>query len=104
MKSALFIISIGVQLGVILSPNLFFVYMDDLSTILIKSGLGCHIDKTYVNHVFYADDLCIIEPCAIALLELLNICHCYSITVYLNFNALKSIDQLCFDHYIIELT
>ena len=28
--------------------------------------------------------------CAIALQELLNICHCYSITVYLNFNALKS--------------
>ena len=30
------------------------------------------------------------SPCAIAFQELLNICHCYSITVDLNFTALKS--------------
>ena len=30
-------------------------------------------------------------PCAIALQELLNICHSYSITEDVNFNALKSI-------------
>ena len=64
--------------------------MDDCSNMLIKSDLGCHIDNTCVNHMFYAYYLCILAPCAIPLQELSNICHCYSITVYLNFNALKS--------------
>ena len=38
--------------------------------------------------MFYADDLCIMTPCAIALQELLNICYCYSITVDLNFKVI----------------
>ena len=86
MKSAFFTISNGVRQGGILSPKLFSVYMDDLSKMLIKSGIGCHIDNTCVNQVFYADDLCKMAPCAIALQVLLNICHCYSVTVDLNFN------------------
>ena len=93
MKSAFFTISNGVRQGGIISPKLFSIYMDDLSIMLIKSGLGCHIDNTCVNHVFYADDLCIMAPYAITLQAWLNICHCYSITVDLSFNALKS---LCF--------
>ena len=40
--------------------------------------------------MFYADDLCLMAPCAIALQELLNICHSYSIIVDLNLNAKKS--------------
>ena len=64
--------------------------MDDLSNMLIRSGVGCYIDNVCVNHVFYADDLCLMAPCAIALQELLNICHSYSIIVDLNFNAKKS--------------
>ena len=39
---------------------------------------------------FYEDDLCIMTPCTIALQELLHICHKYSISVDVNFNALKS--------------
>ena len=39
---------------------------------------------------FYADDLCLMAPCAIALQELLHICHNYSPFVDVNFNALKS--------------
>ena len=49
--------------------------MGDLSNMLICSGVGCYIDNVCVNHVFYADDLCLMAPCAIALQELLNICH-----------------------------
>ena len=65
--------------------------MDDLSNMLIRSGVGCYIDNICVNLVFYADDLCLMAPCAIALQELLNICHSYhSIIVNLNFNAKKS--------------
>ena len=38
----------------------------------------------------YADDLCLMAPCAIALQELINMCFKYSIKINLNFNALKS--------------
>ena len=64
--------------------------MDDLYNLLINSDIRDSLDKVYFNHVFYADDLCLLAPCAIALQDLLNICHSYSITVDVNFNALKS--------------
>ena len=66
--------------------------MDDLSKLLINSGIGCFIDNVCFNHVFYADDLCLMAPCVTALLELLNICTSYStcISVDVIFNPLKS--------------
>ena len=68
--STCFTITNGVRQGGILSPTLFSIYMDDLSFILSESGIGCHIDDLCINHVFYADDLCLMAPCAIALQEL----------------------------------
>ena len=62
--------------------------MDDLSKLLINSRIGCFIDSVCFNYVFYVDDLCLMASCAIALQELLNICHSYSISV--DFNPLKS--------------
>ena len=90
------LISNGVRQGGNLSPKLFSVYMDDPSNMLIRSGVGCYIDNVCVNIVFYADDLCLMAPCAIALQEVLNICHSYSIIVDFNFNAKKS---FCFCIY-----
>ena len=89
-KSSFFTISNGVRQGGILSPVLFSIYMDDLSVLLSQSGIGCHIEGLCINHVFYADDLCLMAPCAIALQELINMCFKYSIEIDLNFNALKS--------------
>ena len=57
-----FCISIGVRHGGILSPGLFFVYVDDLSDKLIKSKTGGHIDNLCMNHVMYADDICLVTP------------------------------------------
>ena len=88
--SSFFTISNGVRQGGILSPSLFAVYKDDLSSLLNASRIGCHISDVCINHVFYADDLCLMAPCAIALQELLNICYRYSVEVNLNFNATKS--------------
>ena len=88
--SSCFIIFNGVRQGGILSPVLFSIYMDDLSVLLSRSGIGCHIDDLCINHVFYADDLCLMAPCAIALQELINLCYEYSIRIDMNFNALKS--------------
>ena len=77
-KSSFFTISNGVRRGGILSPVLFSIYMDDLSVLLSQSGIGCHIEGLCINHVFYADDLCLMAPCAIALQE-----HLYMHTDYL---------------------
>ena len=66
-KSSFFTISNGVRQGGILSPKLFSVHMDDLSNMLIRSGVGCYIDNICVNHAFYAEDLCLMAPCAITL-------------------------------------
>ena len=57
---------------------------------LNDSGIGCYVDNVCVNHVFYADDSCLMAPCVIALQQLPNICNRYSIIVDLNFNALIS--------------
>ena len=64
--------------------------MDDLSSLLNTSKIGCHISDVCIYHVFYADDLCLMAPCAIALLELINICCFYSIEIGIYFNATKS--------------
>ena len=88
--STCFTISNGVRQGGILSPTLFSIYMDDLSFILSESGIGCHIDDLCINHVFYADDLCLMAPCAIAVQELIGLCYEYSVDIDLNFNPLKS--------------
>ena len=70
---------------------------------LNDSGMGCHVDNVCVNHVFYADDLlCLMAPCAIALQQLIKVCHRYSIIVDLYVNALKS---FCFAYssYIFHI-
>ena len=106
--SSCFTISNGVRQGGILSPVLFSIYMDDLFVLLSRSGIGCHIDDSCVNHVFYADDLCLMAPCAIALQELINLCYEYSIGIDMKFNALKSyhrcISILCLFYILILLS
>ena len=57
----------------ILSPILFSIYMGDLSSMLSESGIGCHIDDLCINPVFYADDLCLMAPCATALQDLIGL-------------------------------
>ena len=54
---------------------------------LSTSRIGCHIDDVCINHVFYADDLCFMAPCAIVLQELINVCYQYESD--LNFNVTK---------------
>ena len=54
----------GVRQGGILSAKLFSLYMDELLKMLKDCGVGCYIDHVCVNHVLYADDLCLIVPWA----------------------------------------
>ena len=51
----------GVRQGGILSPQLFNIYIDGLSDILNKSCVGGFIGGKRINHILYADDLCIVS-------------------------------------------
>ena len=78
-----FCISNGVRQGRILSPKLFSVYVDDLPDKLIKSKVGCYIDNLCMNHVMYADDICLMAPSPASLQELIDICSCYLMSVFI---------------------
>ena len=79
----------GVRQGGILSPKLFAIYLDKLSVALNKSGIGCNVGIC-VNHVFYADDLCLVAPTAMALQQIINVCSDYSVEHNIVFNEKKS--------------
>ena len=74
-----------------MSPKLFAMYVDDLTLSLMKSKIGCMLDEVCFNHIFYADDLCLLAPCAIALQKLLDICHEYGVEHDVIYNPLKSV-------------
>ena len=76
--------------GSITSPHLFAVYVDDLSSSLIDSSHGCRINDVAINHLFYADDLCLMAPSPAVLQVLINICSQFSEDKDLTFNPNKS--------------
>ena len=51
----------GVRQGGILLPQLFNIYIDGLSDNLNKSSIGGSIGGKQINHMLYADDLCIVS-------------------------------------------
>ena len=70
--SGIFTVSNGVRQGGILSPRLFAVYVDDLSKHLHDARSGCFIGHQCINHVMYADDICLLAPSALGLQKLFN--------------------------------
>jgi len=59
--STTFTVTNGVKQGGILSPLLFNVYIDDFSLTLSKSNIGCRLRGRLINHIVYADNLCILS-------------------------------------------
>ena len=90
-----FHVSNGVKQGGILSPMLFNVYMDQLSIRLNRSGIGGDIGGHLINHLCYADDLCLISLSSAGMQSLLDICNSYAIEHVLTYNSNKSY-SLCF--------
>ena len=88
--SMCFITTNGVRQGGILSPRLFTLYIDDLSNVLYKLNIGCFIGSTCVNHLFYADDICLMAPSAMGLQQLINACEKYGIEHDILYNPIKS--------------
>jgi len=80
----------GVRQGGILSAYLFSVYIDDLSVQLTNTGLGCRIGTSILNHIIYADDICILSNTLYALKKLLKICNEFALNNNLEFNPAKT--------------
>ena len=85
-----FYVSNGVRQGGIISPHLFNVYTDGLSTLLDQSGVGCHYLGS-LNHLYYADDMVILSPTPHGLQKLLNICSEYAKDHDILFNTKKTV-------------
>ena len=89
--SCFFTVSNGVRQGGILSPRLFVVYVDDISKQLSGALSGCFIGHQCINHVMYADDICLLAPSALGLQKLLEMCYGFSQDNDIIFNSLKSV-------------
>ena len=48
---------------------LFAIYIDDLSVCLSQCKAGCHLNETVTGHVMYADDICLMEPSTIIIIN-----------------------------------
>ena len=57
--SSPFTVTNGVRQGGVLSPYLFAVYLDELSTQLGSARVGCTVGNMVVNHLMFADDMCV---------------------------------------------
>ena len=79
----------GVRQGGILSPQFFNIYIDGLSDILNKSSVGGSIGGKRINHMLYADDLCIVSLSSTGLQQLLTICDQYCAMHSITFNVKK---------------
>ena len=79
----------GVRQGGILSPQHAntHIYIDGLSDILNKSSIGGSIGGKRINHMLYADDLCIVSLSSAGLQQLLSICDQYCAMHSVTFNV-----------------
>ena len=57
-----FSISKGVKQGGVISPVMFNLYLNNLLISLKKSGLGCHINGTYMGALAYTNDITLTCP------------------------------------------
>ena len=85
-----FCVTNGVKQGGIILPMFFNLYMDDLSVKLNCSVIGGDIGTSFINHLCYADDLCLISLSSSGMQHLLNICKEYAFTHKLLYNGSKS--------------
>jgi len=86
-----FHVSNGVRQGGILSPFFFNVYMHDLDVSLTTRNVGCGINGVLINHLLYADDLCLICPSVKCLQLLIDHCCEYAKNHDIIFNCDKTV-------------
>ena len=75
----------------IIAVFVYFKYVDDLSHKLNNAKVGCHINNICINHLFYADDLCLMAPSPVGLQLLIDICANYGFENDILYNRSKSV-------------
>ena len=88
--SKVFDVDTGTKQGGILSPDFFSLYINDLISLLVKSGFGCHMIALSIACLFYADDIVLLSPSHAGLQKMLDICYQYCSKYCLDFNVSKS--------------
>ena len=86
-----FSVNNGIIQGGILSPKLFNIYVNALSTSLNEKYIGCCLKDKVVNHLYYADDLVLVSPTASGMNELTQECESFSTEYGLKFNESKTV-------------
>ena len=89
--STVFQVTNGVRQGGFLYSMLFNLYINDLCVRLTNSGIGGTLGGKFVNHMIYADDLCIVSLSSFGLQTLLKMCTDYCDLHDIKFNATKSV-------------
>ena len=80
----------GVRQGGILSPLLFNVYFDHVSSKLNDIHVGCLLGSSILNHLLYAYDLVLVYPSATGLQKLINCCVHNGHLLDIRFNEAKT--------------
>ena len=65
--------------------------MIGLTDKLSNSYAGCYINDKCINHIMYADYICLMAPTATAMQNLLDVCHNYGAANDILINPLKSV-------------
>ena len=93
--SICFTVSNGVRQGGVLSPFLFAVYFEYLLSELSLSGVVCRWRWMFAGVFCFADDICLLAPCASALRKMSSLCTSYAASHGLIFNTEKT-QLICF--------
>ena len=88
--SCSFDVTNGVRQGVVLSPLLFSVYVDELLEKLKSKGIGCYMDHLFTGALGYADDIILMCPSITGMKEMIEICENYAMEHNILFNGKKS--------------
>ncbi len=77
-----------------ISPLLFYIYMDKLLKRLEAEGVACWIGKHYYGGVGYADDLTLALPSVRGLRQMLKICEEFGEEYSVEYNPTKTVSVL----------
>ena len=90
-RSNYFSVTNGVRQGSLLSPALFNVYLDKISQRLNTVNSGCCQANHIINHLIFADDMCLFAPSAKGLQRLLYECQEEASFLEILYNTKKTV-------------